>query len=451
LPRPEGETVPLSFEQERIFRRERASRGAALPNNECITIRAPYQLDPTLLERSLVEIIRRHEIWRTTYASVDGQAVQRVHETSLGVPLETVDLRSASAQEREARLRDLYARGTRQPFDLARGPLLRATLVTLTNRIQCIVIFAHLSIVDGVTVYQILPSELASIYTAFSSGEPSPFGDLPVQYADYACWQRRWLRTNTLREHLDYWREVLASLPVLPWPTECPASNSNAHDGALQPFTLRQSRDDALKQFSRREGVTLFTTLAAGLGALLFCYTGRTNIVIGIPSLGARKRPEFQALLGHFLNPVPLLIDLRGDPCIRELLLRTQKAVGGAVTHDEIPIQFLAEELRLTTRWERGIFNVGLSLQPPTPAMSSGWQVTSMDADSGGTIFDLYLAFIETPNGLVGRAQYSTHQFTSASITHVLADLQVMFETFTSEPWQRVSVLPRALDRRGLP
>jgi hypothetical protein len=450
-PRPKGETAPLSLAQEQLWRREEALAGGSLPHNECITLKANKYLDPAFLERSFAEIVRRHEIWRTSYGIVNGQRIQVVHEASNRFPLRIIDLRAASEAEREAELLRLYTEGVRQRFDLRRGPLLRVILVTLTNTDQRILVFAHLSIVDGVSVYQILPAELASLCDAFSAGRTSPLGELPIQYADYAYWQRQWLKSHELVEQLTYWREQLAGeLPVLQWPSGRPRPAVQRHRGAVRSFALRGTLRGALKGFSQHEGVTLFTTLAASLSALLYCYTRQANIILGTPSLGARKRPEVQTLLGHFLNPVPLRINLEGDPSFHELLLRTQKAVGGALSHDDVPIEILAQELRLNPSSRSAFFTVAISLQPETPETGAGWQVTSMDADSGGTIWDLYLAFIETKDGVIGRVQYNTDLFGDANITRTLEGLQVVMESVAGDPKQFISTLPFQLRSVGL-
>ena len=443
--RPKAEIAPLSLAQEQIWRRERTLAGGVFPHNECFTLKPNKWLDAAILERSFTEIIRRHEIWRTSYSIVNDQPVQAVHEAANDFPLQVVDLRAVSEAEQEAELLKLYSEGIRRPFDLERGPLLRATLVT-RSRDQRILVFAHLSIVDGVSVYQILPTELASLCDAFSAGKPSPLEELPIQYADYAYWQRQWLRSHELTEQLIYWRKQLAgALPALQWPIARPRPVVQTHRGTVRSFVLRRTLRNALKQFSQHEGVTLFTTLVASLSTLLYCYTHLVSVIIGTPSLGARKRSELHTLLGHFLIPVPLRINLEGDPSFRELLLRTQEVVGGAVDHDDVPAEVLGQHLGLSRSPTRNpFFTAAISLQPQTPE-GAGWQVTSMDADSGGTIWDLYLAFVETPDGLVGRAQYSTDLFETAAITRTLDDLQILMESVAARPEQRISCLPSQL------
>jgi hypothetical protein len=449
-PRLQGRVAPLSWEQEQILRREQKAAGGSLPHNECITLKPNKYLAATILERCFAEIVRRHEIWRTSYGIADGQPIQLVHDASHTFPLQIIDLRAASGAARETELLKLYTQGVRQPFDLERGPLIRVMLVNLSDTDQRVLLFAHLSIVDGVSVYQILPVELVSLYDAFWDGKFSPLPELPIQYGDYAYWQRQWLRSEEVEKQLTYWRgELGAELPVLPWPVDRPRRTVRRHRGEVRSFTLRPSLRHSLKQFSVREGVTLFTTLATSLGALLYSYTGQDHIILGTPSLGARKRSEIGGLLGHFLNPVPLHIDLQGEPAFHELLARVQQVVGGALAHDDVPLDLIAQELRLSSASSGNhLFNVAISLQPETSR--TGWQVTSMDADSGGTIWDLYLAFIETRDGLIGRAQYNADLFDETTIMRALEGLQVVMESVTSYPNQTISALPSQLRSWGL-
>lgn len=406
-------------------------------------------MDATILERCIAEIIRRHEIWRTSYGIADGQPIQVVHKASRSFPLQIVDLSEHSEARRETEIRKLYTAGVRQSFDLDCGPLLRVALVDLSHKDQRILVFAHLSIVDGVSAYQILPVELASLYDAFSAGKSSPLVDLPIQYGDYAYWQREWLRGDEAENQLAYWqKELAAELPLLQWPMDRPAHAARTHRGAVRCLVLRPSLRQTLKQFSVGEGVTLFTTLAASLSALLYCYTRQERIILGTPSLGARKRSEVRGLLGQFLNPVLLQIDLQGDPTFHELLFRVQQVLGGALAHDEVPLDLVARKLRLNSDLGNEFFRVAISLQPETSC--TGWQVTSMDADSGGTIWDLYLAFIESGKEVIGRAQYNTDLFTDLTVMQAFEGLQVVMESVAADPKQSVSTLPPQLRSLGL-
>ncbi len=440
LPRPAGEPAPLSLAQEQLWIQEQVA-GRALPYNESVSIKASRWLDAVVLEKSFTEIVRRHEIWRTSYDTVDGNLVQVVHPMPFAFPWQVVDLRSLSETERGVKLRKLTTETARQPFDLRSGPLLRVLFVRLADTDQRLFLFAHLSILDGVSVYHIFPEELAALYEAFSSGEPSPLPELPIQYADYASWERHRLRSDGLNEQLAYWREQLGSeLPQLRWPRLSGKPLFRAHRGALQSFTMNRSLTDLLKQQSRNARVTLFTMLVASLSALLYSYTRQLDIIIGTPSAGGRKRSEVRALLGYFLNPVALRINLDGNPSFRELLVRIQNVVAEALTYDDVPIEWLARKQQVVTNEAHNpFFSVAISLQPPTSTTRGEWQVTSMDVDSGGSVWDLYVAFIDRADGLLGRVQYNPDLFKSTTITKTINDLHSLMEFLSSNPERRIS------------
>ena len=325
--------------------------------------------------------------------------------------------------------------GVRQPFDLRRGPLLRVTLVTLSRTEQYLVIFAHLSILDGVSVYQILPSELELLYKAFAAGKTSPLKDLPLQYADYSYWHEQFLTTGDAQAQRNYWRQQMPGrLPLSHWTHQSTTFAFRSHRGALQPFTLRDDLRSALPKFSQSVGVTLFTTLAACLGPLIHSYRQEPKVLLlarltPVPANGRRSRPARQLSQSH---PAADRLQCR---TLAELLRRTQEAVGAAVAHDEVPIEIPSQPPAEITGLIRGevLPTIGISLQPKSAGTTKEWQVTSMDADSGGTIWDLYLAFIETPDGLIGRAQYSTHQFEKMRVSQVLSDLQEVMEVLIND------------------
>ena len=450
-PRPTGTIAPLSLAQEQLWIREQALAGKTLPYNESVTIHATGWVDAVVVERSFTEIVRRHEIWRTSYDTVNGQPIQIVHPVPVSFPLRIADLRRVPETTRSVELLRLISEDVRQVFDLKRGPLLRVMLARITDIDQRLFIFAHLSILDGVSVYQILPVELAALYKAFSAGKASPLPDLPIQYADYAYWQRQWLKNERLATQVAYWREQLTDdLPVLRWPADRPTSTVRTCRGAIQPFAVSQTLTQAIKDLSRSERVTLFTILLASFGALLCRYTRQVDIVIGTPSPAGRKRPEVQALLGYFLNPVALRLDFDGNPVFRELLLRTQRALMGAITHDDVPIEFLTKELQLNPHSsDSSIVKVAISLQPQTPTVETGWHVTSMDTESGGSVWDLYLAFIDTASGMVGRAQYNPDIFKAATIAQMLEDLKNLMGSVADEVEQHISTLLPQLSREA--
>ncbi|PYT21861.1 MAG: condensation protein [Acidobacteria bacterium] len=449
--RSPGDTAPLSLTQQELWLRELHVPGIPPLYNECITLYMKGPLDVAVLEASFTEIVRRHEAWRTTFETANGQPVQVIQPASK-VILPVLDLRRLGKAEREVEAVRCVAEDARRPFDLRRGPLLRPTLVKLDYDEHRLFLIAHQIILDGMSAYQIFVSELAALYKAFSAGRPSPLPELPVQCADFACWQRQWLQGEVLAKQVDYWRKQLPSdLPVLHWPNDKPRPVDRSFRGAFQPFALPLPLTGALRELSRRAGGTLFMTLLAGFAALLHSYTSQEDIVVGTLSPSGRKRTEVQALLGYFLNPVALRVNFGNHSTFSELLLQVRGILSEAISHDDVPLEFLARELKPNGGPSRSpFFTVAMSLQPPTPSLDLEWSVTSMDVESGGASWDLYIAFIDRPGGMIGRAQYNPDLFEGSAITAMLADLRTLLEGAALNPEQRVSELCRLIpsDRR---
>jgi hypothetical protein len=303
----------------------------------------------------------------------------------------------------------------------------------------------HQSIVDGVSVYQVLPSELAALYEAFSAGKPSPLPDLPLQYADFAYWERQWLQGGALANQVSYWREQLAGeLPLLEWPSGRPRPSVQSFRGAIYAFALPKRLCEELKKMCKREGVTLFMSLLAGFTALLFRYTEQDDIIVGTVAPAGRKRIEVQQLLGYFLNPVALRFDLSGGPTVRELLRQSLEVTSGALSHDDVPLEYLVRELKPTSDLDRHpLFQMVITLAPPMPELDPGWNQTPMDVDSGGAKWDLYLELSERPTGIIGRAQYNTDLFTPATISQMLQQFETLLEALVVNSERRISELPR--------
>jgi hypothetical protein len=445
--RPLGQPVPLTLAQERICFQEALAGGACI-YNETVTLRVNHWVDAEILERSFLEIIRRHEIWRTSYDVVDGQLLQLVHPADFSLPWKTIDLRNLPEALRTTELDRLTREAAREAFDLKCGPLLRVMFVRLTDTDQRLFLFAHFSILDGVSVYQILPTELDTYYEAFSQSKTAILPVLPIQFGDYALWERQQLASNRFVKQMEYWQEQLRDSPP---PLECirhrRAAAASTNRGALYSFKLSSSLTEILQELSRNHGVTLFTTLVASFGTLLYSYTRQSTFIIGTLSACGRKLTEASYLLGHFLNPVALRISFEGDPSFIDLLYRTQRMLAEAVTYDQIPIDYLKRELRPNaSKQGNGFFSIAVSLQPRTPA-GAHWSVTSLDVESGGSPWNIYLAFIDQTDGLSGRVQYNSDFFTSEQIARAIQDLTELIELFSTNAHLRVStVLPHVGD-----
>jgi hypothetical protein len=436
---PQG-PVPLSFSQEEVWRLDQTAGRLAPLHNESITIHRRGHCDILTLERSLVEIIRRHEIWRTTFELVQGQPVQVVHPAPAAYRLPVTDVRTLPEGEREKRALDLATQDAAQPFDLNHGPLLRARLVTLDDAEHRLYLTAHQSIVDGITVFDVFPSELTTLYESFAAGKPSTLPELEAQYADFAWWQRRRLTDEALENQLAYWQKRLTGeLPVLEWPKVTRPAHQT-YRGALHPFKLTRALTQSLTDLGRREGVTLFMILLSGLVMLLHRYTGQQDIIVGTLAPSGRKQSEFQRLLGYFLNPVPLRASLSRDLTFRSLLRQMRDVTLGAISNDDVPLNLIAGRLQVKQDPSRSpFFTVALSLAPDVPQLPPGWSMTYMDVESGGARWDLYLELSDRAEGISGRAQYNPDLFTAATIHQTLKDLQLLLESAAADPAQCLS------------
>lgn len=431
---PRENPVPLSLAQEEVWQLDQAAGKIAPLHNESITIHKRGACDPAFLKQSLNEVVRRHEIWRTTYEEAGGRIVQLVHSDSSSFDLPVSDLRGLPEGERESRAVALATQDASIPFDLKRGPLFRVRLITLRDDEHRIYLTAHQSIIDGITVFDIFPTELATLYETFALGKPSPLPDLKAQFADFACWQRKQLTGESRENQLMYWDTQLAGpLPVLMWPAARPPQQT--YRGAMYAFQWRHEFARSLKDLGRREGATLFMILLAGLFKLLHRYTGQEDLIIGTLSPSGRKQSVFQRCIGYFLNPVPLRADLSGNPTFRSFLGQMREVTLGAISNDDVPISMIAERLHLKPDPRRHFFfTVALSVAPDVVPLPPGWSMTYMDVESGGARWDLYIELSDRLDGLLGRAQYNPDLFTQAEIAQTVEDLRLLLEEVVVSP-----------------
>ncbi|MDQ3258529.1 MAG: condensation domain-containing protein, partial [Acidobacteriota bacterium] len=323
---------PASFAQQRLWFLDQLEPGSSLYNH-LSAIRLKGALSVEVLQRALNEIVARHETLRTTFATVDEEPVQII-TLALSVPLSVFDLCGLQETEREAEAQRLVREEAQRPFDLAQGSLLRTSLLRLGSEEHILLLAMHHIISDGWST-GVFFQEIAALYVAFSTGKPSPLPELPIQYADYAVWQREWLQGEVLEKHLSYWREHLVGAPaVLELPVDRPRPAAQGFRGACQSIALSQSLTQALKSLSLREGVTLFMTLLAAFQTLLLRYTGQKDIVVGTDVAG-RTQAETEKLIGLFANHLVLRTDLGGDPSFRELLRRVRDVALDANAHQD--------------------------------------------------------------------------------------------------------------------
>ncbi|HEU4595117.1 MAG TPA: amino acid adenylation domain-containing protein, partial [Pyrinomonadaceae bacterium] len=386
-PAERGEALPMSFAQQRLWFLDQLEPGNP-SYNQASAIRFRGELNSEALEQCLNEIVRRHEVLRTVFTNHEGHPRQ-VIIPSLTIPLRRYDLRDLRDDERESELRRLMNTEGRLPFDLARGPLLRITLIQLDETEHVLLFTTHHIVSDGWSM-GVLIREAGLLYDAFSRGADSPLPELPVQYADYAVWQAS--QEENHRAQLDYWVERLADAPpLLALPTDRPRPSIQTHRGASVPFALSQELMDSLRRLARRRSATLFMVLLAGLKALLLRYTGETDLVVGTP-VANRTRSEVEGLVGFFVNTLALRTDLSGDPTFAELLARVRDVALGAYAHQEVPFERVVEEVRPERSLDHApLFQVMLALDNTGRGglRLGGLEAEAEEVEAGAAKFDL--------------------------------------------------------------
>jgi amino acid adenylation domain-containing protein len=442
-PRPRGNTAPLSLAQEQVWLHGQMAPPGVPAYNETLTIRRSGPLNVPALERTFAEIIRRHEIWRTTFELREGQPVQVVHPAEAGFKLPVVDLQNISELEREREAVRVAREAARAPFDLKEGPLLRAILVKLREGDHRLFLTFHQMIFDGVTAYQVFLPELADIYRAFSQNETSPLPEPAIQYADYAIWQHEEAKPEVMARQLAYWeRNLGGELPVLEWPSDQFRPAVQTFRGEIQTAVMSKDLLQSLKTLGEEQRVSLFMILVAGLASVLHRYTGQADIVLGAPSAG-RTLPELEKMAGYFVNILPLRIDFAGDPTFQELLVRVRETVLGALANSDIPLTKLVETIRPAPDPGRNpFFQVAISVEPPIPAVERGWSATQSDIPTGASKLDLYIDVDERTEGIVGPVTYNPDVFEPEMIGRLIQHWRTLLEGAAADPHRAVSKLP---------
>ncbi len=433
--------LPLSFAQQRLWFLDRMEPGSAAYNMPAV-LRLRGALDAAALRRALGETVRRHEALRTTFgASADGP-VQTVAPPA-PVPLAAIDLRGLAEPEREAELLRRAREEAARPFDLAEGPLLRAALLRLGERDHALLFTLHHAVSDGWSV-GLLIREVSALYGAFARGEESPLPEPPVQYADYAMWQREWLRGETLREQAAYWREQLRGAPpVLELPTDRPRPALVSARGATVRLALSPEATGALRELARSGGATLFMALLAGWQTLLGRYSGQDDVVVGVPVAG-RTRVEVEGLIGCFVNTLALRTDLSGDPTTGELLARVRGGVLGAHAHQDLPFEQLVEELGVGRSLSHTpLFQAVFTLEDDAAATKrfrlGEVEAEQVEVGSGAAKFDLTLSMADEGERLTGALEYRTDLFEAATAERMAGHLGVLLQAMAEDPARRLS------------
>ena len=454
-PAPRDETLPLSFAQQRLWFLDQLVPGSPLYNIP-LAMRLTGVLDVAALERTLNEIVSRHEALRTTFVTAGGRPVQ-VIAPNLTVPLSVADLSRLPEDERETAARQMATDEARRPFDLAGGPLLRARLLRLADDDHIALLNLHHIISDGWSM-GVLIHEITALYDSFSTGKP-PDGDLrrpqlpnlPLQYADFAAWQRGWLQGETLEAHLAYWKGQLDdSPPLLELPTDRPRPAVQTNHGAHHTFAFPADLTNAIKALTQKEGVTLFMTLLAAFQTLLHRYTGQSDLNVGTP-IANRNRAEIENLIGFFVNTLVLRARFDGEPTFRDLLKRVRETALGAYAHQDLPFEMLVEALQPQRDLSHTpLFQAMFVLDnAPTGAFTQallGLTLSPIEAESGIAKFDITLSMFEGPAGLQGTLEYNADLFEAATIERLAGHFQTLLAAIVDNPDQPLATLPLLSD-----
>ena len=427
-------SLPLSFAQQRLWFLEQLFPDSAMYNCPA-AVRVIGALEVPALERAVSEIVRRHESLRTSFPTVGGQPVQSIAPPRL-TALDVIDLSGSGEKERGDQLTRLIADEAARRFDIEAGPLFRACLIRLKDREHVFLLNMHHIISDGWSV-GIFIREMAALYEAFSSNRPSPLSDLPIQYADFACWQRQWMQGEVLEKLIDYWKQQLeGASPELNLPTDRPRTAVDSFRGASASFELSADVTEALNQLSHREGGTLFMTLVAALQSLLHRYSGQEDILIGT-DIANRNRAETEGIIGFFINLLVLRGRVKGDQCFRELLAQVHETTLGAYAHQDLPFEKLVEAVRADrVASQSPLFQVLFVLQNAASQIidAPGLKLESIEIESGVARFDLTLFMGETERGLAGTWKYNADLFDRSTISRMSGHFETLLKSIAANP-----------------
>ncbi|MGY2990309.1 amino acid adenylation domain-containing protein [Bradyrhizobium sp. USDA 4508] len=442
----ERRVCPMSFAQSRLWILDRFQPGNPA-YNLATAIPLYGRVDATVLERTINELVRRHEALRTTFEVVDGQPAQVV-KASLKLKLDIVDMRSRSGVARDEDVSRFVYAESRRPFDLRTGPLLSASLVHLNSTQSFLMLVMHHIVSDGWSM-SVLNRELTTIYMAFLRRSPSPLPELTVQYPDFAVWQAEWFRGELLQKQLGYWRKQLSGLrSVLNLPTDRRRPSVQTSNGSVRTFTLDQKLCEALKTLGNASRASLFMTLLAALKVLLHRLSGETDIAVGSP-IANRTRSELEGLIGFFVNTLVLRTDLSGDPTFVELVVRERDVALDAYGNQDMPFEKLVDELQLDRDLSRnpffqilfGVQNIGTVDRSAAPIQPLGSQIQAGSVGNGTAKFDLTMSVLDTGAGAQGALEFNTDLFDDTTAETMIARYIALLHRIVENPHEKLSRL----------
>jgi amino acid adenylation domain-containing protein len=445
--RSSSEACPLSFAQQRLWFLDQMEPGNPAYNMHA-KLRIGGPLNVAILGQSLTEILRRHEALRTTYHATEALPVQRISQAK-AFRLPVIDLSDLPTHEQELEIQRLDVEEARLPFHLARGPLFRAVLLRLAADDHVLLLTMHHVVSDGWSM-GVLYRELGTLYTSLSKDAAVPLPELPIQYADYALWQRQWLEGERLKKGLEYWRKQLSDRPPsLALPVDRPRPSDQAYQGARVHRTSSAPLTESLRRVSREEQSTPFMLLLAAFQTLLLRYSGQEDILVGTP-IANRTRVETEKLIGFFANTLVMRTDLSGNPTFREALQRVRATALEAFAHQDVPFEKLVEELGPERSANQvPLFQVMFAFQNVSvmpPELGRDLNVRILEVDSEVAKFDLTLYLSESAQGLKGTWQYNSDLFESATIERMATHFEMLLDGIATNPSQHLSELPLLTD-----
>jgi amino acid adenylation domain-containing protein len=443
---PRNAYIPLSFSQQRLWFLDKLEPGNPAYNIHA-AVRLVGDLDPETLKRSLDAVIERHEILRTTFPDTDGRPAQRISQ-AVATNLPVIDLRPTAEDEREAQALSLIVEESQKPFDLAQGPLLRTSLLRMSEQDHILIVTMH-HIVSDAWSMGILVRDAAAFYNAFAGNGAASLPELHLQYADYANWQREWLQPETLNNSLAYWQQQLGQKPLgMQLRTDKPRPPAQTYNGALYQLELSEDLSSEVEVLSRRESVSVFMTLLAAFNVMLKHYTGSEDILVGT-DVANRSRSEVEGLIGMFVNQMVLRTDLSGNPTFKELLERVRNVALEAYAHQDLPFDKVVEAVKPDRELGRNpLFQVMFGFQnAPTHSIElPGLSIGRMGVDNKTSVFDLSLYMTRQGKNLIGSMRYNTDLFEPRSIGPMLDAFKLIVQAVVKSTDIRIEVLMDMID-----
>ena len=440
--RTRNEHLPLSYAQQRLWYLNQLNPDSGF-YNLLTMVELSGPLDVEIFKQSLTEVIRRHEVLRTTFVVVNGEPEQRISPPARAASLSVRNLTSLAEEKQQILVAQFAREESTKPFDLQNGPLLRAFLVALDERRHVLLLTLHHMVCDAWSL-GIFLREVAALYEGFASGQPSPLNDLTIQYADYALWEKDWLQGERMQKQLDYWQRQLAAAPaVLSLPADRSRPPIQTYRGQNITFTIPNNVLEQVKNLSRAAGTTLFMTLLGAWQVLLARYTDQFDVSVGSPIAG-RNNSEAEQLIGFFVNSLVMRTDLTGDPTFTEVLHRVREVSLNAYMHQDLPFEKLVEALQPERQGDQNpLFQVMFILQnTPMPSLEfAGLKLRPVDFDSGTAKFDLTLDLAEAPEGLKGWLEYSSDLFEAGTIERLARHFQTLLSDAVQHPERSISEL----------